>query len=273
MKRRYTNVVAVCSLFSVIGVACSSAKSSVRSSSAVVLGSPVACQDVVVIGVRESGSPPGTDGNFGKTAGAARSVLADKLRGRRSVSSVGLPYPALSTGAITEDFGTKYFAGVDEGVTRLVEATEQVTSGCRSWIVFTGYSQGALVIRKALPRMTPRAASRVAGVALFGDPAMAPDDGTVRRADADPNGRGLYTDAVAETPAVPPIAGPALSWCNKGDAVCASGTGQLVDMVIQANASGGESTPHGRYLADGSTRTAGEEIAQHVLTLAARPSV
>jgi hypothetical protein len=182
-----------------------------------------------------------------------------------------LNYPALSTGSITDDLGEKYFAGVEDGATRLVDTIEHVAGSCRSWIVLVGYSQGALVIRKALPRLSSAAARQVAGVALFGDPAMGPTDGLVHKGDAPQNGRGLYAAAIAETPPVPLIGGPALSWCNEGDAVCASDTGQLIDMVIQANESGGESTPHGRYRNDGSVRSAGEAVARHVLSLTPRP--
>ncbi len=231
----------------------------------------VACNEVVAIGVRESGSPAGAEGNFGRTGGSTRSALKNQLRGKRSIATYGLDYPALSTETITKDLGKKYFAGVDLGTERLSNAIEKIGTGCRSWIVLVGYSQGALVIRKTLPRLSENAASRIAGVALLGDPSRAPNDGTSHFGEADENKKGLYETVVSRTPAIPRLSGPALSWCNRGDAICASDAQQLVEMLIQSDVSGGNATPHGRYLENGSARKAGVDIAGHLKTLDRRP--
>jgi Cutinase len=233
-------------------------------------GTSVECREVVVVGARESGSPPGTQGDFGFTGVEALSAMASQLKSRRSISSVGLKYPARSTGAILDD-SNAYFDGVDQGVVKLVNVTEQISGLCRSWIVLIGYSQGALVIRKALPRMSSLTRSRIAGVALFGDPARSPEDGTVRIGGRAAGKEGLYESVVDATAAVPSLAGPALSFCNEGDAICAAEPGNLLGMALEASVVGGNSTPHGQYRFDGSTQRAGVTLADQLLTLPKRP--
>jgi Cutinase len=233
-------------------------------------GTSVACREAVVVGVRESGSPAGTRGNFGLTGAETLSALTDQLKSRRSVSSFGLKYPARSTNAIIEE-GNGYFEGVDQGVSKLVNATERVSGSCQSWIVLIGYSQGALVIRKALSGMSALARSRIAGVALFGDPARSPSDGTVRLGGEAPSRGGLYESVIDATPPVPTLGGPVVSLCNQGDAICAAEVGELLGMALQASVVGSSSTPHGQYRFDGSTQTAAAALSDQLLTLPKRP--
>jgi Cutinase len=233
-------------------------------------GSTVACREVIVIGARESGSPAGTQRNFGFTGAAVLATLTSELGGQRSITPFGLSYPALSTDTIFNDYEA-YFGGVDFGVQKLIDATERIVSSCRSWIVLAGYSQGALVIRKALPQMSSVARSRIAGVALLGDPARSSKDGAIRRGESEASSAGLY-EAVESVSPVPPLKGPTWSWCNRGDAICAAEPSQLLGMALQASIEGGATTPHGRYRFDGSTEAAGVAMATHLLELPKRPS-
>jgi Cutinase len=223
-------------------------------------GATLPCRDIVVMGVRESGAPP-TGDHLGSTLRVVSRDIARNLRGQRSVATYGLRYPAEGTQSLFDGRLGEYFASIDTGVSALRETLQRVSTRCDSWIVVLGYSQGALVVRRTLAELSPSISARIAGVGLFGDPARGPNDGTTHRGNADRLAKGIHDAIRGRTMPVPMAFGPRLSWCNKGDAICASDAGDLIELVVESQVLGGSSTPHGRYSADGSATTTATEIS------------
>jgi hypothetical protein len=225
-------------------------------------------QDVIFIGVRESGAPAG----FGDATILTVRALQQGLSGKRTVDAQWLDYPALSVPAIFQTWppGADYLNSVQNGVDTLKAEISLITSHCNSWVAVAGYSQGALVIRRALAELPTSQTRRVAGIALFGDPARHDaGDGLDHFGGAQGSGRnGIYETTTGQRVAASPRGrGLAASWCVPDDAVCDFTAANLVRDVRL----GDPAANHAKYKSNGSPTTAGYWMAEDILKLPSRP--
>ena len=113
-----------------------------------------ACADVVFLGARGSGQPQsgsGDDGGSGlgpQVYGVAQR-LARQLPGQ-SIAVGAVQYPAQGVELLATD-PTTYFGGLERGVVDVQEQLRARATACPSErIVLSGYSQGAMVVHRAL---------------------------------------------------------------------------------------------------------------------------
>jgi alpha-tubulin suppressor-like RCC1 family protein len=146
------------------------------------------CPDVMVIAARGSGEQPQdnwTDPNAYKDpniylgAGQVNNDLFVKLElaaPHLHFSLNAVQYPAVyAWGSLLEN---AYFsASVNSGVTAMLDDINRTERTCGGGVkyLFTGYSQGAWVVHKALWQLSKSPIlGKVVGVALFGDPKFVP---------------------------------------------------------------------------------------------------
>ncbi len=232
------------------------------------------CSDVVLVGVRESGAAQSDWGGLGQTVDLLRQTFEEGVSGKRTVSVQALQYPATTTSAIFQDWGAgaaEFLNGVDDGVSELALVISSVLTRCNSWIAVAGYSQGALVIRKALAQLDSTAQSHIAGIALFGDPARHDSgDGLDHYGGAQGSGRnGVYESLLGtRVPPSPRGRGLAAAWCVPNDAICDFTPFNLArDKYL-----GGDAANHAKYKFNGMARTAGYWMADDLLKLPNRPA-
>jgi hypothetical protein len=165
-------------------------------------------------------------------------------------------------------FGLVAFrASVDSGVTALLDdisRTERICGGGVKYL-FTGYSQGAWVVHKALWQLskTNKVLGKVVGVALFGDPKFIPwplPGSEIVRDDK----LGLRFFGVAtlggvdlrDTDVPKSLRQLTASYCFQDDPVCQGPPrGDFLDSVALC-ASGSLACSHYRYVLDGKTTKA-----------------
>lgn len=222
------------------------------------------CEDVVFIGVRGSGEDPG----HGLTVWRSYEGLERGLRETGiSIENRWLEYPAWgATSGIAGDLlnGTTNFQeSYSLGVIRLHRYLRETSENCpASWIVVSGYSQGALVVRQALAASQADVRSRVGGVLVFGDPArVRGSDGLEDRGTAGPGLPGIYS-VVGTVGAVAGTNGLALSWCEQGDFVC-----EIPDDIRDLGSVG---VAHSSYQL-GAANGGGREVAAALVELASEP--
>jgi Cutinase len=155
-----------------------------------------------------------------------------------------------------------YAQSIQAGVKAIASLISEDLARCSSAkFLFVGYSQGALVIRLAQrPQST-------LSVVLFGDPARRTGDGLNHL------GEGIW-EVLYNVPALT-SSYPSVSFCNRGDAVCAfslkpvkgvglQGIADVLSMKANPNA---KSTPHGRYESDGSVVVGAGVLAKAIRSL------
>ncbi len=147
---------------------------------------PVSCTDVISIGARGSGEGPrGADGyvtdpwgGFGSANYYVHASLQNALGNRLSTSLRPLRYPAYDLFGAPEQTGrwSAFTDSVDRGAAAVVAEVEAVASACPSTsVVLVGSSQGAMVLRAGLARLSPAVLEHVDAVALVGDPSRPAD--------------------------------------------------------------------------------------------------
>jgi hypothetical protein len=133
--------------------------------------------DVLVIGARGSGEKPNRDPGH-----TVRSFIQklEHIAGHGAIGSEGLEYQAvgiLDWKLLAAGINTKaleYEVSVTGGVASLIKAVIERADRCETQkLVLSGYSQGAEVVRKALPYLK-KVADHVGAVVLFGDPQFDP---------------------------------------------------------------------------------------------------
>lgn len=238
------------------------------------VASGVACPDVVLVGAREFGAGQGTAKGFGNTLEQTRQLFGATLAGQRTVRYEGLSYGASTIGSTWDDLAhlrLDLIDGAVRGASVLQSRLTKILSSCNSLVVLAGYSQGALVIRLALSVMPSSIVSRVAGVALFGDPARhEAGDGLQHFGDAEGSGNnGAYEAFVRQAVDLPKIQGLAGSWCVKGDPVCSFPVSDVVTATVRLTTSwrSPDATRHGSYKSNGMASNAGYRLGQALLQL------
>jgi hypothetical protein len=138
-----------------------------------------ACADVVFMGARGSGQPQGGSADDGGTGlGPQVHAVEQRLAGRlpgRAIAVHAVQYPAQGVELLALD-PAAYLAGLEQGVAAVrTELRERAAQCPDERIVLAGYSQGAMVMHRA-----------VQDLAAAGDTAvLARTDGVVLIADGD----------------------------------------------------------------------------------------
>lgn len=151
----------------------------------------VTCADVVFLGARGSGQPQGGSADDGGT-GLGKQVysVSQRLTGQlpgRTVSSQAVVYPAQGVELLVTD-PNAYFTSLELGAQSVQAALRGRAAACpQERIVLSGYSQGAMVVHRALQDLD-RAADPDARQIL------ARTDGVVLISDGDRRRRDRATD-------------------------------------------------------------------------------
>ncbi len=192
------------------------------------------CPDVQLIFIRGSGETQNEDKNYQ----TFRSSIEEKLKTTRlSYDFLDLDYPAVGIGDFSVLLGAALSAGeaytfgesVNDGVQKLISSVNN--SVCKNTkFVLGGYSQGAMVISKALPSLN---SDKVIYAATFGDPKIYLPEGAgfippACKGEGLSNYRAYVPDCLAYKGllgAYEPYQPESFinklgTWCNKGDIFC-----------------------------------------------------
>ena len=209
--------------------------------------SAASCDDVKIVFARGSGQELGEEesytfrGNISKNIKLTLPNLKYSFYELGSEPQDGYQYPAIDLNFISA-IGTTISGGsafefgesVNQGINELKAFIKNISSNCPSTkYVLGGYSQGAMVMTKAMPDLNP---NKVVYVANFGDPKLYLPEGEGLDPDAC---RGVNLSPYREyVPNCRTSAGylgakkPYLSsgwtgkvglWCNDGDFICGAG--------------------------------------------------
>jgi hypothetical protein len=208
------------------------------------------CGDVLIIGVRGSDQKATDYGGWGREVSAVRGGIIQSARGL-VIDELPLDYPAASTGllaptkpqlaafvaggpvghavALQRWASTrlgKYLESISVGVTRLQAAITRAVSRCPNRkVVLSGYSQGAMVVHRALSAIDGAGEStilrRIAGVALLADGDRAPNSAQHDVGSAAAGAKGVAVFGHASRRDIPrTVAGRTYSYCTDNDIVC-----------------------------------------------------
>ncbi|KAI8906234.1 cutinase [Powellomyces hirtus] len=170
------------------------------------LDASAACPAVELISARGTTEPqiPGSYVlNRGPLAAIARQIPDTAI--------YNVVYPA------DTNFNTGPIIGANDLLARL---NSRIVACPSTNFVLAGFSQGAMVVQRALPKIPAAAASKIKAVIMFGNPNF---DASGPCADGTAKGRGHRG-----TP-IPAEWQPKLrDYCNSGDPVCADGSNWLV---------------------------------------------
>ena len=177
-------------------------------------GSPSDCGgDIVFIGARGSGEG---DHGFGNTVWQAVGPVTRRFKARVRLDSLDYAYPAMKIVSLdTIRHYAEYLQSVRDGTNTLLfhmradqAAWERARCAGKLHFILAGFSQGAWVVGDAVLQMSPAERSRVAGVALFGDP-------------RNPRHAGVYQGIVDGGHVFPgDIRSRVRNVCRNGDPVC-----------------------------------------------------
>lgn len=211
---------------------------------------PLPCADVLFLGARGSGEPmtasevkrnSGQVPGYGIEVDQVRAAFtAEATRRGYSVNSVAITYPAESTDVIKRTSSglptgaMGYFAGLDIGVQGVVSIVSARVGACPDEkFVLAGYSQGAMVMHRALARIAEisGAIEKVRSVVLIADGdrvsgsiaelvGTAPQSGVglAEWARRDIGYIGGVTYDGSDIPSI--LSGRVRAICNSGDLIC-----------------------------------------------------
>lgn len=209
-------------------------------------GTPViqykgSCPAVDYVAARGSGQPgPGTPnwhstsgdplGMGAQLAGIAKKLVASRPKGTVAEQSIGY----LADNIVGTKWATTYTRDLEQGVTLTLDDLRQHYAACgpRQRFVLAGYSQGAMVMHRALLALAGSASpadrallKQVAAVVLVADGDRKPADAVTFAGSAGHSSLGISWEfaAVADAPSqdLPKsLSGRVLSICDHWDAVC-----------------------------------------------------
>jgi hypothetical protein len=197
-----------------------------------------ACRGVYVLGARGSGENNNDYGGWGRTIATAISAFRNHNRSR-TVTAAFLDYPSHSVATlINPKHGIDTFlSGVDQGINTLENTLVNEQHACPTRpIVLFGYSQGALVVDRALvdfDHAHSPVLAHVVGVGLIADPQrLGTALYTSGSAHSNLNGvsRSLAVYPADDLPGT--IYNRITSYCSNGDMVCAFDTGLLLEGTV-----------------------------------------
>jgi alpha-tubulin suppressor-like RCC1 family protein len=161
-----------------------------------------------------------------------------------------------------------YLASVESGAATLLADVDRIERTCGGGVkyLFTGYSQGAWVVYKALWQLPRTLLGKVVGVALFGDPEFVPFQEIVRDSKQLLTGLGSAVAVDAANRNVPKsIRSITASYCIPLDPVCqAVPVNPILLLACKVDKSTTGSCPHYRYVTDGKTAKAARFLRPHL---------
>jgi cutinase len=232
---------------------------------------PGRCPRFVAIGVRGSGDTSSDAAGLGATISAA--VERFRHIARPDVRVIAIDYPSLGLDVGLANPG-RFYDGVRSGVESLTQTVQTEEASCpRTPIVVLGYSQGAMVVNRALVALgdeEPRLLTRIAAVELIADPQRLGQAPYVRgTASQAYDGLGVYASRFAALgigfPAgdLPPgIRTRTRSYCVAGDIVCAWHTTNTLSELLTSGTFAAVAHAHGAYVTNGYARRAGQNAAR-----------
>jgi hypothetical protein len=148
---------------------------------------PGACADVLFLGARGSGQPQsGSSSDGGSGLGPQVQGVAQRLASRlpgRAITSLAVTYPAQGVELLAID-PTAYFAGLEQGVASVRSTLIGRAARCPDErIVLSGYSQGAMVMHRAIQDIGSSPDSGERSILARLDGAVLISDGDRRRRD------------------------------------------------------------------------------------------
>lgn len=248
---------------------------------------PHHCSDIHFIFARGSGSELGAGDYQAFRSSIQQSLTKYRLENINhqfyelgSASQQGYQYPAVSIASPTVLAGIAVSAGeaysfgasVEQGIAELLAYIKNTTATCpNTKFVLGGYSQGAMVISKALPQINP---AQIVFVATFGDPKLYLPEGS----GSDPaacrgesystyrvyapdchTGQGVLGGINPYQPIG--YAGKLGIWCNRHDFMC----GSSLDLLHLLDA-------HLAYVADNHYQSAADLIISRLVTALLNPN-
>lgn len=230
------------------------------------------CAAVRVLGVRGSGETASDSGGFGRTVQAAVKVFRRRVERRVEVESID--YPAFGFDVGFSD-PVRYYDGVRRGIQELKSALLDDLGNCpKQSVVLVGYSQGAMVVNRALGDLARRRSvlRAIAAVELLADPQRLGSAPYVEGT-ASPgfNGLGVFAGALG----IPGVGFPAddlpmavrdrsRSYCIAGDLVCAWDPSTPLTGPEAVAAQQAAGLIHTSYVESGYARAAGRDAARKV---------
>jgi hypothetical protein len=210
-------------------------------------GTGIRCTDVLFLGARGSGQASGgnaADGGSGmgtQVYSAYQRLVSDLPD--RSVTGVAVDYPATSAQSLILD-QAGYFSGLEQGVRGVKGALRRELKACPDQrIVLAGYSQGAMVMHRALQDLVARkdptsrnVIRHVDSVLLLADGDRLPRDNATDSGSAGPS-RGISYSLASRsglrgTRLPAGFAPRVFSVCESADVVCD------YHSLLQSNSSG-----------------------------------
>jgi Cutinase len=233
--------------------------------------SAASCKQVLVIGVRGSAETSKNFGGFGETVVRAVNRFRATLGTKTSVETQAFDYEARSVFAAGNVLMPKlFFDSADSGISQLRDLLSSRTSACpKQKLVLIGYSQGALVINRALVELGTAVSSalgHVASVELIADPQrIGTSPYATGGANNAFNGSTVATGVYPSDQLPDAVMSRTDSYCVKNDLVCAwNPNSNLVTAVLNAAINEGLVRVHGSYKTNGDAAEAGEHAARRV---------
>jgi alpha-tubulin suppressor-like RCC1 family protein len=251
------------------------------------------CPDVVVVAARGSGELPQNSSDPAKDwtspaaytdlstffgVGQANYDLYQRLWQAAPRLHFGLAPVQYQADAVFPDVVTgivAYQASVESGAALLLADVDRIERTCGGGVkyLFTGYSQGAWVVHKALWQLPRTLVGKVVGVALFGDPEFVPFQEIVRdpKARLTRLGSAVAVD-VANTDVPRSIRSVTGSYCFPRDPVCQAippRASSIAACVVDGSTTG--TCAHLRYVTNGKTAKAARFLRPHLPTRSVWP--
>lgn len=233
------------------------------------------CTKVLVVGVRGSGEQPG----FGRTVSLAvdkfRKTFGSETGSEKQVEKVALDYPATEVSSVgTVINPLRFFASARQGIDKLERLLDKRATECPDQgFVLVGFSQGALVVNRALVRLGEQKSNvlkRVVAVGLIADPQRIGTSAYARgTASSAFNGLtvAFRTYPADNLPNVETRYGRTLrqsteSYCLAGDVVCAWNRPRDVTGAVLSAAGW---AVHLQYRRNGTANRVGKDLARLVV--------
>lgn len=241
------------------------------------------CADVVFVGARGSGEDYNGDFGMGRNVASVMELYANGLAGRR-LAYWAVTYPAYAVeNLVLANTRARYFQGLDSGASEVLGLLTHRHQMCpRERYVLSGYSQGAMVMHRALWNFTARGLpySMLDGVIAIGDGDRIGTQGGIALDTAGRTGRGVtwvfrnISGAVATGAYHPHYQAlprsPANSNLSRWVSICING--DLVCDTDLAHVARGKRY-HEMYAGRPSLATAAAWVARRTMSLPATPAM